>query len=59
MNRLRKFLRKSLGLEVRRLGPAVDPHLRLVQMLEQRNVAEVLDIGANIGQFAQDLREAG
>lgn len=41
------------------MGPAVDPHLRLVQMLEKRKVTEVLDIGANMGQFAQDLREAG
>jgi FkbM family methyltransferase len=47
-----------LGLEVRRF-PKWDPRWRTVKLLESHDVATVLDVGANLGQYASGLRTFG
>ena len=50
---------RSLGLEVRLSGPAARDDLRLARFLADQAIDLVLDVGANRGQFAQGLFEAG
>jgi FkbM family methyltransferase len=52
-------LGRKLGLEIRLNAPAARDDLRLAQMLVENEVELVLDIGANRGQFAITLFEAG
>lgn len=49
----------ACGLDVHRYRPAESVHGRLARMLEYRRVDIVLDVGANVGQFASSLRKAG
>jgi FkbM family methyltransferase len=49
---LRKF-----GWEIRRF--ALEEEAQLVRFLKLQNVDVVLDVGANIGQFAMGIRQAG
>ncbi|MCS3501746.1 FkbM family methyltransferase [Bradyrhizobium japonicum] len=51
-DRLKSFVR-SAGYEIRRHHP------NLVEFLQSRSVNLVLDVGANEGQFGQDLRSHG
>jgi FkbM family methyltransferase len=52
---LRKYLRK-LGYDISRFTPASHPLARRRQILESYEIDTVLDIGANAGQFARQLR---
>jgi FkbM family methyltransferase len=59
---LEKLLRSSanrFGIDVHRHRPEDSLHGRLAAMLAHHGVATVLDVGANVGQFASALREAG
>lgn len=47
-----------LGLELRRFRPETSEHGRLASMLKANGINLVLDVGANVGQFAQGLRKA-
>jgi FkbM family methyltransferase len=58
-DQIKRFLRKYLKLDVRIYKPRSNEFLRLSKMLEVYGVRLVLDIGANEGQFAADLRRAG
>ena len=53
---LRKFLWK-FGYDISRFTPASHPLARRKQILESYEIDTVLDIGANTGQFAQELRD--
>ncbi len=57
-NFLRRHLRK-MGWDIRRFSPQNSEWSRLVQQLQVHDVDVVFDIGANIGQFAQNLRNSG
>ncbi|MBX3181886.1 MAG: FkbM family methyltransferase [Polyangiaceae bacterium] len=66
LNRLSPLLRdrlqrlgRRLGLEVKISGPRSRADLRLAYFLREREVDVVLDVGANRGQFAQELFGAG
>jgi FkbM family methyltransferase len=48
---------RSFGMEIRRFS--LDEMAHLNQMLGYHRVDTVLDVGANIGQFATTLRQAG
>lgn len=48
-----------VGLDITRHRPAASPAGRLATMLAAHGVDVVLDVGANIGQFALGLRGAG
>ena len=50
---------RSVGLEIRRAGPCPAESYDLVQRIRERRIACVLDVGANVGQFAQSLRSDG
>jgi FkbM family methyltransferase len=52
-------LAKQVGLDVRRLDPLASEHTRLALLLDANQVDLVLDIGANAGQWAHELRRAG
>lgn len=54
----RKFAR-SLGFDIARFPGAADHWPRLAAMLERHGVSLVLDVGANVGQYAASLRNNG
>lgn len=47
------------GIDIHRYRPAESLGSRLSMMLEHHGVDVLLDVGANIGQFAREIREAG
>jgi FkbM family methyltransferase len=55
---IRKYFRK-IGIEIQRFTPEKNPTFQLLKGLEKFRVDLVFDIGANIGQFARDLRYIG
>lgn len=50
---------RSVGLELLRWNPQSSPEAALVRMLAQQRIDTVLDVGANEGQYARELRELG
>jgi FkbM family methyltransferase len=61
-SRSKVFLRslgQRVGLEIRLSGPSARDDLRLARMLKDHEIEVVLDIGANRGQFASGLLDAG
>ena len=50
---------RRLGVDIRRYRPANSAWPQLISMLASHKVNLVFDVGANIGQFAQALREHG
>ncbi len=54
-HRLRRLLRRS-GYDIRRYHPAFHPLARREASLTTYDIDVVIDIGANIGQFAEQLR---
>jgi FkbM family methyltransferase len=58
MHPLRKIVRR-FGLDVHRFNPFSSDEYRLNHMLSSHGVNLVLDVGANRGQYATFLRDAG
>ena len=54
-----QHLARQVGLDVRRTDSLVSEHTRLALLLAVNKVDLVLDIGANAGQWARELRQAG
>ena len=54
-----KKLFNIFGLEVYRLQPHSDPGTQLIAAMNKVKTNIVLDIGANIGQFASEIRRKG
>ena len=59
MKKLIKSLIHSLGWDLHHLTPASNPSAQLLAALNHLQVDVVFDVGANIGQFAQELRSVG
>jgi FkbM family methyltransferase len=62
IRRARRLLRnglRSAGFDLLRVDPNRDPGVRLCRALEHFDVDLVLDVGANKGQFAKEIRSAG
>lgn len=57
MKRLLKWLANALGYEVRSLKPT--PAQRRQARMQELGINLVLDVGANAGQYALDLRKSG
>lgn len=49
----------AIGLDLHRLRPSAPEASKLVKSLSHFDIDTVFDIGANIGQFARSLRQAG
>lgn len=49
---------RHFGVELRRY-PQCDPSFQGIALLNRNNVEVVLDVGANLGQYAMDLRRFG
>jgi hypothetical protein len=61
-NDIKKVIRKiiqSLGFVVFLLSPSSSQSLQLLKGLDYFGINVVLDIGANTGQFASELRSIG
>jgi len=59
---MRRKLRRTaqrLGLDIRRYGPQSSPVARRASVMAGHGVDVVLDVGANRGQYAGELRSAG
>jgi FkbM family methyltransferase len=54
----RSLLAKA-GLDVRRSRPVRDATSQLALKMAERGVASLIDVGANMGQFGQEMRKAG
>jgi FkbM family methyltransferase len=52
-----KLLANKFGLEVKRYNPSNSQASQLAAMLNYHKIDLVLDIGANVGQFGNDLRK--
>jgi FkbM family methyltransferase len=59
MKRLIRKTVRGMGLELTRFRPESSEWARLVRMLLAHGVNTVLDVGANTGQYAKNLRDAG
>ena len=57
--RVQAAVRRWLRLDVRRWAPAGVAAARRMRILEDNQVAVVLDVGANRGQFGVEVRSAG
>jgi len=59
MKRIVKNIIRSAGFELHRLYPTSSPSYQLLLGLNKFQIDVVFDIGANTGQFAQELRDIG
>lgn len=59
LTRLVKSFAQTCGFQISRFNPATCHFTMLAKALQERNIGTVLDIGANVGQFASGLRRAG
>lgn len=59
MKQLIKSLIRSLGYDVRKYRPSDSLETLVAHMLRERGIRTVLDVGANEGQFAEQLRAEG
>ena len=57
INRKVRNLLRQMGYELSRFNPAANPVARKRRLLQTFAIDVILDVGANTGQFAQQLRE--
>jgi FkbM family methyltransferase len=61
-NRIRKFVKsgfRRLGYEITGYSPARSSTAQIIALLNHFKVDLVLDVGANFGQFSEDIRNGG
>lgn len=59
MKKIIKKLINHYGLDLHRLSPSSNASAQLLATLNYVNANTVFDIGANVGQFAQELQSVG
>ncbi|MBN2642041.1 MAG: FkbM family methyltransferase [Victivallales bacterium] len=62
MSNSKKFIKLMIhtaGFDLHRLTPASNPAFELLKALNRFDIDLVLDLGANVGQFASELRSVG
>ncbi len=57
--RITKKIFQSFGILIRKYNPATSEELRRIKLLEHYNIDLVFDIGANKGQYASGIIDAG
>jgi FkbM family methyltransferase len=50
---------RRLSLDVQKFHPSMHPLARRMRLIDEHRIDVVLDVGANVGQWAADLRELG
>lgn len=59
MKKILKNILHSFGLDLHRLSPSSNPSYQLLTALNYVRADIVFDVGANVGQFVQELRSVG
>jgi FkbM family methyltransferase len=59
LERITKKLFQNFGILIRKYNPATSEDLRRIKLLEHYNIDLVFDIGANKGQYATGIIDAG
>lgn len=59
MKELIRSMARRAGYEITRYAPDTNHTARLMRCLASQRIATVVDVGANVGQFASALRQAG
>ncbi len=59
IKKLLKKITKNLGIELRKFTLATSEEARMQYLFTHHNIDCVLDVGANIGQYAKSIRELG
>ncbi len=59
LERVTKNIFQKFGILIRKYNPATSEELRRIKLLEHYNVDLVFDIGANKGQYATGIMDAG
>lgn len=59
LKKIIKKLARSLGIDLRRYNVQTSEAARMQRLLSYHNIDLVLDVGANVGQYAKSLRELG
>lgn len=59
LSSLAQRLIRGVGFDLRRRHPYRDPAMLMAHKCQQLGVRTILDIGANVGQFGMELRDAG
>ncbi|MCW3084668.1 MAG: hypothetical protein JWP12_2034 [Bacteroidetes bacterium] len=59
LERVTKNIFQKFGILIRKYNPATSEELRRIKLLEHYNVDMVFDIGANKGQYATGIMDAG
>ncbi len=62
MNLLKALIKNAvhkIGFDLHRLSPSSIPAFQLLKALTYFDIDMVLDVGANVGQFASELRSVG
>jgi FkbM family methyltransferase len=54
-----KKLSRSLGIDLKRYNVQTSEDARMQQLLDYHKIDLVLDVGANVGQYAKSLRDLG
>lgn len=57
--RITKKIFQSFGILIRKYNPATSEELRRIRLLQHYNIDMVFDIGANKGQYATGIMDAG
>ncbi|MCE3278384.1 MAG: hypothetical protein K0S44_575 [Bacteroidetes bacterium] len=59
LERITKKIFQNFGILIRKYNPATSEDLRRIKLLEHYNIDLVFDIGANKGQYATGIMDAG
>lgn len=59
LERITKKIFQSFGILIRKYNPATSEDLRRIKLFEHYNIDLVFDIGANVGQYATGIMDAG
>ena len=59
LERITKKVFQSFGILIRKYNPATSEDLRRIKLFEHYDIDLVFDIGANKGQYAVSIMDAG